>query len=39
MGIVKQILKAPVEAKLYNEYLNALDASYYPYDLYAKTVR
>ena len=39
MGIVKQLLKAPVEAKLYNEYLNALDASYYPYDLYAKTVR
>ena len=39
MGIIKQLLKAPVEAKLYNEYLNALDESYYPYDLYAKTVR
>ncbi len=39
MGIVKQLLKAPAEAKLYNEYLNALDVGYYPYDLYAKTVR
>ncbi|MBP5415820.1 MAG: hypothetical protein ILN61_11375, partial [Lachnospiraceae bacterium] len=39
MGIIKQLLKAPVEAKLYNEYLNALDESYYPYDLYVKTVR
>ena len=39
MGIVKQLLKAPAEAKLYNEYLNELDESYYPYDLYAKTVR
>lgn len=39
MGIVKELFRAPVAVKLYNDYLCGLDDSFYPYDLYAKTVR
>ncbi|MBR3635061.1 MAG: glycosyltransferase family 2 protein [Lachnospiraceae bacterium] len=39
MGLVKEILRAPVVSKLYNEYMDKLDMSFFPYDQYAKTVR
>ena len=39
MGLVKELLRAPVVSKLYNEYMDKLDMSFFPYDQYAKTVR
>lgn len=39
MGLVKELLRAPVVSKLYNEYMDKLDMSFFSYDQYAKTVR
>lgn len=35
MGFVKELIKAPVEQKLYNRYYSELEYSYFPYDEFA----
>lgn len=37
MGIIKELIKAPIETKLYNRYYSELEYSYFSYDDFAKT--
>ncbi len=36
MGFVKELIKAPIERKLYTEYFTNLEYSYFPYDDFAR---
>lgn len=36
MGLVKELIKAPVEGKLYSKYYSELEYSFFPYDEFAR---